>query len=201
MRFFLTSMLLSLVMTAYADNYKIESLKTSTIVIGGKTCRVGDVFSDKSAIVWGSNTAFVARNMRTKKKHRFCSSDFRRSNAKSIEDYYLKTNRLSTREYSDYDLAQELSRTHYLVDTLRIRIGDPVRRNFRYEAAYANKGGTYVVKMPQESDFLVFTRSLFEEPDRAHAAQTLLLTIYRTPEDDQKRETLTDQMIIEMVEW
>lgn len=194
-------LMLLLGLTVHADDYKIERLKTPSIVIGGKTCRVGDVFSDRSTIVWGSNTALVARNMRTKKQHRFCSSAFRSSNAKSIEDYYLKNNRLSTREYFDYDLAQELGRTHYLVDTLRIRIGDPVRRNFRYEATYVNKGETHVVSIPQESDFLVFTRSLFEEPNRTHAAQTLLLTIYRTPEDDQKRETLTDQMIIEMVEW
>ena len=188
-------------MTVHADDYKIESLKTPTIVIGGRTCRVGDVFSDKSTIVWGSNTAFVARNMRTKKQHRFCSSAFRSSNAKSIEDYYLKTNRLSTREYSDYDLAQELSRTHYLVDTLQIRIGDPVRRNYRYEAAYVNKEETHSVSIPQESDFLVFTSSMFKEPDKTHAPQTLLLTIYRTSDEEQQREVLTEQMILEMVEW
>lgn len=63
MRHTLLTMFLFIAAVAFADDYKILYLSTETIIIGGKTLRVGDTFNDKSIINW----TLACQSMRIKR--------------------------------------------------------------------------------------------------------------------------------------
>ena len=73
------------------------------------------------------------------------------------------------------------------------------KKEYTYEAVYLNRGIPTTVGIPQEGDDLIFTRPLFEEDNESHSARTFVLSVYRTVLD--RREMLTNTMVMEMVEW
>ena len=82
-----------------------------------ETCTSGDVFSDKSVIYWkGDKQAFQAQNLRTKKILLFAASAFQTSGSRTVKEYYVKNNHLSTRGglFSLDDLAEAIGDTLYL---------------------------------------------------------------------------------------
>ena len=112
-KFCILSLALIASLLVWADNYKILQMNTPHVKIGKRNCWKGDVFSDKSVIHWEQKKqAFKAQNMKTKEIKLFVETDFSAKGCKTIKDYYLKTNRLSSRgsEGSALDEISDLSR-------------------------------------------------------------------------------------------
>ena len=62
-RIFSLSLFVVVAVTLCAAKYKIVKLSTPTIVIGGKSCKVGSVFDDKEDIRWTTdNQILCGRN-------------------------------------------------------------------------------------------------------------------------------------------
>lgn len=107
---------------AHATEYKILYLNTKTIKIGGKKCRVGDVFDDKQTIVWTTTEQCMrAKNLVSKKQRLFTASESKDSGTKSIfeflsnlYDMYIKNNHASTRSMETVPIDQL---REYLDDT------------------------------------------------------------------------------------
>lgn len=84
---------------ADAEKFRIMSLTTPTITIGGKTLRKGDVFSDTSTIKWvDNNQSMEVKAISTGNIYRFSRKVFASKGATtSIADYFLKTKKASSR--------------------------------------------------------------------------------------------------------
>lgn len=96
-RIFSLSLLLFVAVTLFAAKYKIVKLNTPTIVIAGRTCKVGNVFDGNDPIKWSSDDqVFCARNMDDNTYKYFAAKAFKAHNAKSVFEY-LRTNKMSTR--------------------------------------------------------------------------------------------------------
>lgn len=107
----------------YADNYKILQMNANYIQIGRHKCKQGDSFSDEDRIKWSSDKeAFKAMNLRTKQIKIFVSEAFTKAKAKSVKEFFLKSNHLSTRGgvTTFSDLAEELSDTLFILGSMPI---------------------------------------------------------------------------------
>ena len=84
---------------ADAEKFRIMSLTTPSITIGGKTLRKGDVFSDTSTIKWVDNKqSMEVKAISTGNIYRFSRKVFASKGATtSIADYFLKTKKASSR--------------------------------------------------------------------------------------------------------
>ena len=108
---------------SYADDYKILQMNTATIKIGNQLCKKGDVFSDESEIVWDNDKqAIKAQNLKTKEIRLFIGQEFKLKDSKSIKDYYIRTEHLSTRGeiLTLSDLEESIPDTLFLCDTIKI---------------------------------------------------------------------------------
>lgn len=107
----------------YAENYLILKINTSSVVIGNKTMHAGDIFKDNDVIHWQNDKqAIKAQNLNSKEIRLFVAQQFKNNNSRSIKDYYVKTNRMSTRgrlSFSDFE--EDLcDTTFFLMDTIAI---------------------------------------------------------------------------------
>ncbi len=90
---------------SYADDYKIIAISSGNVVIGGKTCKKGDVFNDNSTILWSSsNQAMKIRNVKSGRLFRIGKSEL--PSGKSMS-YYIKVNHTSTRGAGETNLTLE----------------------------------------------------------------------------------------------
>ena len=97
-RIFSLSMLLVVAVTLCAAKFKIVKLNTPTIVIGGKTCKVGSVFDESDHVKWSDDEqVFCARNMDDGTYKYFAAKAFKSHNARTVFEYLLRTNKMSTR--------------------------------------------------------------------------------------------------------
>ena len=133
----------SLVSSLWADNYKILQMNTKNIKIGQRICKKGDVFSDDSIIHWSNGKqAIKAQNQETKKIQLFVSMDFQKKQSKSIRDYYIKNNQLSSRIFGLAGMEEELSGTFFLLDTIRIDSPVPVDSTRYFYISFLNHNKT-----------------------------------------------------------
>jgi len=96
-RIFSLYLLLVVAATLGAARYKIMKLSTPTVVIGGKTCRVGSVFDENDDIKWTSDDQVLcAYNPADGTYRYFAAKAFKSHNAKTPFEY-LRTNKMSTR--------------------------------------------------------------------------------------------------------
>ena len=104
---------------AKADKYKILTLNTSSIKIGGKYKVQGDEFKDKQIIEWSDeNQAFKAMNLKTKQITLFTAKELKAYDSETIKKFiYVKTVALSKRGGID----SSFSGTFYLMDSLIIK--------------------------------------------------------------------------------
>lgn len=81
-------------------NYKIVRLNTPTITIGGKSLKVGDVFSGTNDIQWtDARQAMEVRDVETGNLYVFSEKVFRsKGAARSIADFFLRTSQASSRD-------------------------------------------------------------------------------------------------------
>lgn len=159
-------LLISVCIPCCADNYKILQMNTSSLQIGNVLCKQGDTFSDESPILWTSDKqAIKGMNLQTKQIRMFVSKDFKDAKAKSIKEYFLKSNHLSTRggAISFSDLAEELSETQYILGTLPIESPVPLDSLSSYVISYVDNGiKKWCTLMSTESMFFL-NRELFNE--------------------------------------
>ena len=86
---------LIIIVTASAEKYKIVKLSTKTIIIGGKTCKEGSLFSDSETIVWSSDEqGFWARNIEKGTYNFFAAQAFQSRKSKTAFELTSRCNTL-----------------------------------------------------------------------------------------------------------
>lgn len=173
---FVLSMLF-LSMALLADNYKILQMNMPSVKIGNQICKTGDVFPDVAPILWSNEKqAIKAMNLNTKQIKLFTARIFKDIEANSIKDYYLKNNHLSTRGgiISFSDLAEELSDTIYLYDTMQIESPVKIDSLSSYLISYVQNGEKKWRTLMSTEKYFFLSRELFiEETDIAEHTLTL----------------------------
>lgn len=177
-----------------ADNYKILQINTSSVKIGNQLCKIGDVFSDETPILWSNaKQALKAMNLQTKQIRLFVANNFFNTKAKSVKDYYIKTNHLSTRGgmISFSDLADELSDTIYLYDTMQIESPIKIDSISSYLISYVQDGEKMWRTLMSTDNHFFFSRELFcEDIDGGEYTLTLYF----------RKKGMKDYMISDSVE-
>ena len=126
-----------------ADNYRIASMNVPSVVIGGKKCTVGSVFSDKDVIVWTkANEEIWVINTDSRKKLLISRSLFESKKIKNIKEFYVKINTPGTmsggepdwtliraqKDFGEKRKAVVIGNSNYLIEnTLRAPISDAIK--------------------------------------------------------------------------
>lgn len=154
MKQFLLILLAFLAMSVDAGKLKILFVNTKTINIGDKTLKRGSVFDEKDVIAWSSpNQAIKVEVLATKKVMVMTAKKIKKE--KTIADYYLKSNKLSTRgsNYSDDVLYEDekfdtaLNDTCYLWDSINYVSWLPTDDDNYFYLKYKIQGCEYVKKL------------------------------------------------------
>jgi len=154
--------------TSMADNYKILQMNTPSVKIGNQICKTGDVFRDAEPILWSNDKqAIKAMNLKTKQIKLFAAKVFLNLEAKSIKDYYIKKNHLSTRGGINTfsDLAEELSDTIYLYDVVQVESPVKVDSLSSYLISYVQNGEKKWRALMSIDNYFYLCRELFNEVD------------------------------------
>jgi len=165
MRKFLVLLFVSICQSIYADNYKILQMNASYIQIGRHKCKQGDSFSDEDRIKWSSDKeAIKAMNLRTRQIKIFVSEAFSKAKAKSVKEFFLKSNHLSTRGgvATFSDLAEELSDTLYILGSIPIESPVPIDSISSYVISYED-GGTKWRNLMSTEDTFFLSSELFND--------------------------------------
>ena len=165
--FCMMAVVILLTMPIWADDYKILQLNTPHVKIGNKICKKGDVFSDREIVYWSkAGQAFKAMNVKTKKEQLFTKSEFQKKGAKTIKDFYLRTNHLSTRELVGLrDLEELLVDTFFLADTIEFNTILPTNDTHYYRIEYDVNGEKVSQRLPGSNGKLILCRALFGDPE------------------------------------
>lgn len=118
----------------YADKYKITRLNTPTIVIGGKTLKVGDTFDDPSTVKWSSpKQSMEVLNLATGQLNSFSQKLFRQKSVMSIKDYFIETKKTSRRDDSKIGkLTVSKNKDRYPEKRIALVIGNSNYDNLSY---------------------------------------------------------------------
>lgn len=152
--------------TSLADNYKILQMNTPSVKIGDQICKAGDVFPDTEPVLWTNDKqAIKAMNLKTKQIKLFAAKVFHNLKAKSIKDYYLKNNHLSTRGGINTfsDLAEELSDTIYLYDVVQIESPVKLDSLSSYPISYVQNGEKKWRTLMSTDKYFFLSREMFGE--------------------------------------
>lgn len=192
-------LIMGFVTTVLADNYKILLMNTKTIKIGTCVYKKGDTFSDDSVIFWEKDKqAIKAQNLTTKEIRLFAELEFKAKGCKTIKDYYVKNNHLSSRDpiLTLSDMAERLKGTFYLLDTIYIESPMPVDSNryFYISYNYAGKPKKKVLKIKEDN--LIIDRSLFPRAKDLSDIKLSMLYYYKLIDDDYH---LTDSMKVVLI--
>jgi hypothetical protein len=179
----------------FADDYKILQMNTPSVKIGKQICKVGDTFPDADPILWSNDKqAIKAMNLTSKQIKLFAAKVFKDIEAKSIKDYYLKNSHLSTRGsiVSFSDLAEELSDTIYLYDTMQIESPIKIDSISSYLISYEQNGEMKWRTLASTDKYFFLCRELFEDND-GQAEYTLTLYFRKKGFDDYM---ISDDIIV-----
>ena len=161
--------------TIWADDYKILKMNTSSIKIGKRICKSGDVFSDQDKILWSADKqAIKVQNLKTKEIRLFVGNDFFTKKSTSIKDYYVKTNHLSTRGnmMTLDEFAEQLPDTLYLWEDITMELPFAPEDSSFFFIAYKDKNGSDRKSMLETADdsITVSRQSFGSEEDRDEIA-------------------------------
>jgi hypothetical protein len=179
----------------FADDYKILQMNTPSVKIGKQVCKTGDVFPDDSPILWSNDKqAIKAMNLKTKQIKLFAAKVFNDIKAKSIKDYFLKNNHLSTRGgmVSFSDLAEELSDTIYLYDMMQVESPVKIDSLSSYQISYEHNGVKKWRTLASTDKYFFLCRELFDDND-GQAEYTLTLYFRKKGFDDYM---VSDEIVI-----
>ena len=151
--------------TIWADDYKILKMNMPSIKIGMRTCKAGDVFSDKDKINWtAEKQAIKVQNLKTKEIRLFVGYEFITKNSTSIKDYYVKNNHLSTRGnmMTLDEFAEQLPDTLYLWEDITMELPFEPEDSSFFFIAYKDKNNSMKTSMLETvNDSLVISRQSF----------------------------------------
>ena len=189
-------MVLIFSMVILADNYKILQLNTPHVKIGKRNCSKGDVFSDKSVIHWEQKKqAFKAQNVKTKEIRLFVESEFSAKGCKTIKDYYVKTNRLSSRG-GDASALDEISDTLYLCDSIFMDIPVEIDSAHYCYVVYNDKEGKVQKRLRYKDQGFFIEKDLFDDEIQDKDIQVSLF--YHTPDEEF---LLKDSFTLILIPW
>ena len=195
-------LVMSFVTTMFADDYKILMMNTKTIRIGTRIYKKGDTFSGDSVIFWEKDKqALKAQNLTTKEIRLFAEPEFRAIGCKTIKEYYVKNNHLSTRSnvLTLEDMKEELAgiETFYLLDTIYIKSPMPIDSTRYFYVSYDNEGKSEKKVLKMKDDILiVINRSIFPVNDTISEMSMSMFYYKKGIEDDY---LLSDSMRIMLI--
>lgn len=150
MRKFLFTLFLLFSVSAWAEDFKILFLNTENIKIGAKFKKAGDVFSDGEKIHWkDERQAMKVVSLVSKKQYIFVSEAFKQQKTKSVKDYLVKNNRLSTMSTSmtEYIPSSYSSHPHLELSSVAASVGERLY--------WVDPIMVYIDIEPEEGDFFV----------------------------------------------
>ena len=145
----------------YADTYKILFINTEGIKIGGKKLNVGDTFSDSDIISWSSaKQAIKVQNLQKHTIRLFTATQMNKS--KSISDFYLKTNKLSTRgeDEPNIHLDDVLDAPCYILESLQLVTWIATTKSDYYILKYKIDNQDYSVKLKGEDKLITIDANI-----------------------------------------
>jgi hypothetical protein len=193
---YILSLVLLFTLIICADDYKILQLNTSYVRIGNRNCTKGDVFSDESVIFWEQDKqAFKAQNLKTKEIKLFAEPDFRAKGSKTIKDYYVKTNRLSSRG-NEASALDEISDTVYLCDSIFMDIPVELDSVHYCYVVYNDQAGKVQKRLRYKDQGFFIEKDLFDEKIREKDIQVDLF--YHMPDEEY---LLKESLTIVFIPW
>lgn len=200
-KMFFIMMALLIALIVFADDYKILYMNTSSVKIGNRECRKGDLFSSDSIIVWTKERqAIKAQNLRNKEIFLFTERAFKSNNSMTmtIREYLFKTKHMSARAtgLSLSELSELLNDTFDLLDTIRFESPVPMDSTRSYYIQYIKNDSTIEKKLPTEQDVIILSRTIFENCDSIEERNVRILFRSKSINEDY---ILTDSMRIVLV--
>lgn len=186
-------------MMVFADDYKILYMNMSSVMIGSRECRKGDLFSSDSTIVWtNGRQAIKAQNLQNKEIFLFTERAFKSNSSMTIKDYLFKTKRMSSRAtgLSLSELSELLTDTFDLLDTIRFESPVPMDSTRSYYIQYIRNDSTIEKKLPTEQDDIFLSRTIFECCDSVEERNVRILFRSKSIKEDY---ILTDSMRIVLI--
>lgn len=177
---------------SFADNYKILYINTPSVTIDNKQLHVGDTFEEGAIINWDSEKqALKVLNLQTKKVRLFAAKQFTQS--KSIKDFYLKQNHLSTRGgemMNEDELREFLSGFFYMLDKIEFSTILAVDESAYFSIVIDGKEHA----LPEIDGNIVINRELFHATD-----DTVKVSVFYNDLLENKSILITDAMELEML--
>jgi hypothetical protein len=167
-------------------------INTPSIVIDKKVLHVGDVFDEESDITWSAQKqAMKVQNLKTKQIRLFTSSQF--SKSKSVKDFFLKQNRLSTRGgelLDEEELKKALCGYFYLLDSIDFCTVLMVDEMAFFSIVVDGKE----VVLPEEDGKIIIKRELFPSGKNIYK-----VSVFYTDKTNDSRTLITNDMSIEVL--
>lgn len=185
----------NIVSSVLADNYKILRMNTEKVKIGNRIYKEGDVFSckGKPKIYWTKdNQAIKVKNLNTKEIWLFT-----KPRPKSIWDYFVRLNPLSTREIVTLkDLGKELSNnTFILMDSIYIESPIPMNETCYYYVVYKKNDKAIKKMLSTKDDYFIIDRTTISEND----TDDIELSVFFRREGIDDDYQLTESMKITVI--
>jgi len=181
-----------MITNVYADKYKILFINTPSVQVDKKVLHVGDVFDEESDIQWESQKqAMKVQNLKTKQIRLFTCRQF--SKSKSIKDFFLKQNQLSTRGgdlLDEKELKSSLTGYFYMLDNIdfsTILLVDEMS----YFTVVVNGVES---KLPEENGRILLKRDLLDSD-----IDICKVSIFYVDKSSNSRTLITDSMTIELL--
>lgn len=177
---------------SFADNYKILYINTPSVTIDNNQMHVGDIFDEGAQIKWDSDKqALKVLNVQTKNVRLFAAKQFTQS--KSIKDFFLKQNHLSTRGgemMNEEELRECLSGYFYMLDNLEFSTVLVVDENAYFSIVVDEKE----YALPEINGNIVIDRNLL------HVSYgSIKASIFYNDKLENQKILITDAMEIEML--
>jgi hypothetical protein len=193
------------VVNASAEDYRILNLNTSTIQIGDKVCRVGDVFESNAIIHWDPNVPLQAMKVDVggRGQRYLHQKEFQKYGCKTLADFLFQSKTLSRREMplsSEQDHIEYLEgQVFMMVDTIKISSSWRVDDNNYFELSYERHGEWVKARLATDDQMnLLLTAALFDHPTLQEDG-TVLCRVRYVEEKYHESTLLTDKMRIILV--
>jgi len=204
-RFFLTALLVCLLVNIVMaqGNLKITWLNSEPVIIGGKSCRAGDSFFSADTVQWITPDQIAKVYDENKGKLKVISASLmEKSGNKSIWDYLVSTNRLSTRAgklLNTIDITEYFNRNIGVLVRLSVESYLPVDENRFYYVNYIHDGESIDKKLPVDGNSIVIDHSIFTIDGERKDTFNVLLKLYYYDASKKQSLLLTDSLRLNVV--
>jgi hypothetical protein len=193
------------VFTASAEEYRILNLNTSTIQIGDKVCRVGDVFDSNAVIHWDPKVPLQAMKVEIggRGQRYLHQAEFQKYNCKTLADFILQSKTLSRREMplaSEQDHIEYFEGQDFMVaDTIKISSNWRIDDHNYFELSYERQDEWVNTRLTTDDQMnLLLTADLFDHPTLQKDG-TIRCRVRYVEETYHESTLLTDKMRVILV--